>query len=144
MSATINGRAVLWSTGGITFTAGIVSASNPGMAQSSTFQRTSEKTEIKDDGGTIRTQVFHGFRKTLSITVIPYHASDLSNAADAHDAYLLAPGTKITVVDGAGNIAGDYNLLSSRQGRSVDGVATIDLELEQGDEGQDLTTATTA
>jgi len=140
--ATIKGKAVVWSIGGITFTAGIVSGSNPEFVQSARFNRGSEKTEIKDDGGVIRTQVFHGFKKTLSITVVPSGASTIANAQASADAHTPAPGTTITVVDAAGTVIdASYNLISATQNRSVDGVATVDLELEQGDESNDLTVA---
>lgn len=133
----------MWSIGGITFTAGIVTASNPNFPQSARFQRGSEKTEIKDDDGIIRTQVFHGKKKTLSMTVIPCDAgATISGARTSADAHTLAPGTTITVVDAAGTlIDASYNLINSTQNRSVDGVVTIDLELEQGDESNDLTTS---
>lgn len=143
MSATIKGRAVVWSISGITMTAGIVTASNPNFPQSARVQRGSEKSEIKDDGGVIRTQVFHGFKKTLSLSVIPCDAAaSISGARTSMDAHMPAPGTTITVVDAAGTIIdASYNLVSATQNRSVDGVATLDLEMEQGDEGNDLTTA---
>lgn len=141
MSATIKGVGIVWSVGGVTFTAGIVSATNASLPQSLTFTRGSEKSEIKDNGGTIRTQVFHGFKKTLSITVVPSGTS-VANARSSQDAHLIAPGTTVTVVDDSGTlIDASYNLISSRLNRSVDGVAAIDLELEQGDESNDLTTA---
>lgn len=141
--ATLKGRAVVWSIGGITFTAGIVSASNPDFPQSARLNRGSNKGEIIDDGGTIRTQVFHGFKKTLSMTVIPCDtAASISGARTSMDAHLPQAGTTITVVDAAGTlIDASYNLVSSTQNRSVDGPATVDLEMEQGDEGNDLTTA---
>ena len=144
MSATLKGRAVVWSISGITMTAGIVNASNPNFPQSARFQRTAEKTEIKDDGGTIRTQVFHGFKRTLSLSVIPCDAAlSISGARTSVDAHLPQPGTTITIVDNGGTtIDGSYNLISCTQNRSIDGVATIDLEMEQGDDGSnDLTGA---
>lgn len=143
--ATIKGRAVVWSTGGITMTAGIVNASNPNFPQSARFQRGSEKSEIKDDGGVIRTQVFHGFKKSLSLSVVPSAPSTSISAANVSaDAHMPSPGTTINVTDEEGTIVGgNYNLISATQNRSVDGVATIDLEMEQGDESNDLTTPST-
>lgn len=141
MSATIKGTGVVWSMGGITFTAGIVTSSNGSLPQSLSFTRGSEKTEIKDNGGTIKTQVFHGFKKSLSITVVP-SGSSVSASNSSMDAHMPVPGTTITVADASGTlIDASYNLISARQNRSVDGVGTIDLEMEQGDESNDLTTA---
>lgn len=144
MGATIKGRAVKWSVGDIAFTAGI-SATGGFFTQSTNVQRVSEKSDIKDNGGTIRAQVFHGFKKTLSLTVIPAStsgANTVANAVTNADALLPAPGTLITITDDSGTIIDDnYNLISAREGRTVDGVATIDLELEAGDEGVELATA---
>lgn len=139
MAAVIKGRAVKWSVGGVTFTAGIVSATNAHFTQSFDMQRTSDKALIKDTGGTVKTAVFHGFMKTISMNVVP-QADTIANAITSLDAFLLAPGTLITVVDSTGTIAdGDYNLISAKEGRTVDGVCTIDLELEKGDEGENIT-----
>lgn len=143
MAAVLKGRAVVWSIGGITFTAGIVSGTTPEFVQSARIQRGSEKTEIKDDGGIIRTQVFHGFKKTLSISVVPCDAAvAISGARTSMDSHTPTAGTTITVADAAGTVIdASYNLISATQNRSIDGVGTVDLELEQGDEGNDLTTA---
>lgn len=143
--ATIKGRAVCWSIGGITFTAGIVSTASADFPQNYRFSRNSNKTEIKDDGDTIRTQVFSAFKKTFSITVVPCAlgaTNTIANANTSADSHLPVPGTTITVVDAAGAIIdGSYNTISATLNKTVDGVATVDLELEQGDESNDLTTA---
>lgn len=145
MAATLKGRGIVWSVGSITMTAGIVSTASADFVQSARSARTSEKAEIKDDAGTIRAVVFHGFKKSLSLTVVPCSLSGTNtvvNAQASADAHTLVPGTTITVVDGAGTIIdGNYNLISATQNRSVDGPATVDLELENGDEGVDLTAA---
>ena len=141
MSAVIKGVGVVFSIGGVTMTAGIVSTQ---MVQSAKLGRSSEKTEVKDTGGVIKSVVFHGFKKTLSLTVIP-SANSIANAQIAADAHLGTPsvsivGTKVSVTDAAGLIMdGDYNCISATESRTVDGVLTIDLELEAGDEGTDIT-----
>jgi len=143
MSAVLRGRAVVFSIGGVTMTAGIINASSPDFPQSLRFQRNSEKKEVMDTGGTIRTQIFHTFKKTLSLTVVPADIGPNQSAAfDSMDNHCITPGTKVTVVDASGAVIdGSYNLTSMTQNRSVDGVATVDLEMEQGDEGVDLTLA---
>jgi hypothetical protein len=140
MSANIKGRAVAWSIGGVTFTAGIVSATNASMPQSARLARTAEEAVIKDDGATIRAMIYHGKRKSFSVTVVPYGAN-IAGASTSADAHLIEPGTTITVADATGAIAdGDYNLVSATENRTVDGVRMIDLELTKGDEGVDTTT----
>lgn len=144
MSAVLKGMGIVWSEGGITFTAGIVSATNLSLPQSANFSRTSEKTDIKGNGGTVLGQVYHGFKKVLSLTVIPCHASTVAGAITSKDAHVLKPGTTITVADASGTLMDDsYNLLSSREGRTVDGVCTVDLEMETSDESVALTSAVT-
>lgn len=141
MAAVIKGTAVKWSVGAIAFTAGIISGTNANFTQSARITRTSEKANIKDNGGTVKTQVFHGFMKTLSLSVVP-SGSTIIAANSSSDAYLPSPGTLITITDDSGTIIDDnYNVISCTENRTVDGVATIDLELEAGDEGTELATA---
>lgn len=140
MSAVQKGAGAVWSIGGVTFTAGIISASTPGAVQSVDGSRTSEKAMLKNDGGTIRGLVFHGFMKTVTITVIPY-GTTLANGQSSADAWLPQPGTAVTLVDASGTILdGTYNVISARQKRTVDGYLAADLDLETSDEGIDLTT----
>lgn len=146
MSATLKGRAAVWSIGGIAFTAGIISANTPEFPQSLRFNRTSNKTNLVDDGGTIRGQVFHGFMKTMTITVIPCDAAQsLAGARSSMEAHLPQPGTKITITDASGPsdamIDGSYNLINATQNRGITDYGSVDLELEQSDEGLDLTAA---
>lgn len=145
MAETQRGRAVVWSIGGITYTGGIVSSTADRFIQSVRVSRQSEKANIKDDGGTIRTQIFHGFTKTLSLTVVPAATSGANTEANAQasaDSHCPAPGTVVAIADDSGTIIDDnYNVISATQNRTVDGVATIDLELEAGDEGVEIATA---
>lgn len=145
MAETQRGRAIVWSIGGVVFTAGIVSGTYDGFIQSARVSRQSEKANVKDDGGTIRTQVFHGFTKTLSVTIVPAATSGANtevNAQASGDAHVPAPGTIVSVTDAAGTIIDDnYNVISATQNRTVDGVATCDLELEAGDEGVEIAAA---
>ena len=146
MSAVIKGLGVMWSVQDVTFTAGIVSASNDQLFQSLRFARSSDKVNLKTFEGTVVGQVFSGFKRSLSITVIPVSAVDQAGAITSSNAHQLKPGTTITVVDassdsigGAGGVS--YNLINSRNTRSVDGVSMIEMELQQGDEGTSITTA---
>jgi hypothetical protein len=145
MAATIKGTAVFWSTAGVTFTAGIVSATNASMVQSVTVERTSDVARIKSTDGTVRTVVFSGGMRNLRVTVVP-SGSSLANAKTSADAHVPAAGTKITVADDSGTgtvVETDYNCISSSQNRTVDGVLTVDLVLEGSDESVDITTVAT-
>ena len=162
MSAVVKGRGIVWSVGGITHTAGIVSATNPNFLQSVDFDRNSEKAEVKDTGGTIRAVIFHGFKRMLKLSVIPCALSGtntLANAEAALDAHTLKPGVTVDIVDALAGSSGaysvlegggaaaattnSYNVINSKQRRTVDGVAIVDLDLEATDEGVDITTGIT-
>lgn len=141
--AAIKGRAVIWSVGAITFSAGITFSSGESLTQNVGVTRTSEKAEVKDNGGTLRSQIFSGFKKTLSLSVIPAStaAGTIAQARAAGDVLMPQAGTLVTVVDDSGTIVdASYNVISAKQNRTVDGVATVDLELETGDESNDITT----
>lgn len=147
MSATIKGRPVVFSTGAIVLTVGTALTN---LTQSLTFNRQSDKAEVKDGtkGGAIVTQIFHAFKKTLSLTVIPASAdTTLAGAVTASDAHLIRPGVTATITDDKSTQTdASYNVISSRMSRTVDGVETVDLELEQSDDpvdAIDLTVATT-
>jgi hypothetical protein len=141
MAAIIKGTGVVWSVGAVTFTAGISSTAGTGhYTQSASIERTSEVARIKDTGGTVKTVVFSGAMKTLRVTVVPA-GSTVANAITSGDSFLPAAGTKVSVTDDLGTTIDDnYNCLSATQSRTVDGVATIDLVLEAGDEGTELAT----
>lgn len=140
MAATLKGRAVLWSIGTVSFVGGVTSM----MPQSLRFSRAAEKTEIKDDSGVIRTQVFHGKKRAVSMTVIPYDATSTTAAQAMMETGMPAIGTTITMTDSYGTMMdASFNLVAVTQNRTVDGVGTLDFELEQGDESNDLTTAVT-
>ena len=141
MSATLKGRAVIFSVGAIGLTVASVLRIN--FTQSVAFQRSSEKADVKDNGGAFVSQIFHGFKKTLSLTVIPADAAaSQAGAYTSGDNHCIAPGATAVITDDKGTVIdGNYNVISSRQNRTVDGVATFDVELEQGDEGNDLTVA---
>ena len=142
MSNLQKGLAVVYGVDGITFTAGIVSATNGAQTQSLRVVRSSDKVEIKNDLGDVVGQIFSNGKKTLSITVIPSHATVKATAQSSYDAHLIPPGTTVTIADANGAVIDDdYNLLSATGNMTNDGVATIDLELESYDDN-DVTVAT--
>ena len=141
MAQTIKGKGVIWSVGSIEFTGGIVSVPGTGhFTQSASVELTSEVARIKDTGGTVKTVVFSGAMKTLRISIVPVGTA-VADAIAKGNAFMPSAGTKVDVTDDAGAIIDDsYNCLSATQNRTVDGVSTIDLVLEAGDEGVELAT----
>jgi hypothetical protein len=143
MAVKNTGLAVVWGIKGVTFTAGIVSSSNGAQTQSLRLVRTADKTDIKNDQGEVVGHVFANGRKTLSITVVPSHATVIATAQTSVDAHLIAPGTKVTVVDSQGAVVDDdYNCLTATLNATNEGAQTVDLELEAFD-AYDTTVAIT-
>jgi hypothetical protein len=144
MAATMSGKAVVFSIGGITYTAGLVTGTNAGFIQSQSFGRTADKVDVKNQDGAVAAQCFSGFKKTISHDIIPAHASTIAGAKASLEAHMLKPGTLMTIVDADGTtIDGNYNLISCEVRRVVDGLAVASLSLEGSDEGVDFTTAVT-
>lgn len=133
MAALIKGTGVVWSIGDVAFAGTgtvIASASNPSLPQSLRLTKGSEKTNIKNTSGDVVTSVYHGFKKTLAITVIP-SATTIAAAVASKEAHLVAPGGKLGITDGSGSTSIEQNwiIVSSKENRTVDGAVTIDLEL---------------
>lgn len=150
--ATLKGRGVIWSVGAITYAGGItVAAGEDPMTQSIEVSRNSDKHEVRDNQGAIRAQIFHGFKKVVRVSVIPASTAATPTIGEAQalgDRFTMPPGTTLTLTDDSGTIidavspGNSYNVISAVQRRTVDGVAVIDVEMEQSDEGGiDLTAA---
>ena len=150
MAATIRGIGVVWSTGGVTFAgvgSGILSSTDPMLPQSLRYTRTAENTKIKSANGDIVSAVFHGFKKQLSLTVIPSGAAGagaLTDAWTSKEAHLVNPGTKVTIDDDSGSTQIEQNwlVISAKENRTVDGAVTIDMELVNAE--SDISTAIAA
>jgi len=133
----IKGTAVVFSTGVVTGLGG------DGFLQSLDCERSSEKREIMDTGGAIRSVPFFGFRKTLKGTLIIKGAT-ISAARSQLDAIMQQPGASAVVVDEFGAIVSDtYNLDRVGQARKVDDAVSVSVEFSRGDEGFDTTTLVT-
>jgi hypothetical protein len=140
MAADIKGTAVVWSVGTVTC-AGLGTF----MTQSTSFERSASKVDIKSTNGTVQTQVFSGFMRRFSMNIIP-SASSITNALAASETCIPKPGTSLTIVDDLSTIidakpggANDlYNVISVRQSRTVEGALSVDVELEASDESVQL------
>ena len=151
MATIQRGLGVVYSIGSIVFTAGIAhSATVLSNIQSLNVARESEMTELKQNGKIV-TQVFHGFMKKLSMTIIPASTSVAGakssvelHMTDAENSAASIIGARLTITDDLGNIVDDtYNVVSATESRTVEGVVTIDLECEASDEGANITTKIT-
>lgn len=142
--ATLKGKAVIAHVNGITLTAGIVSGTNTAANQSARHVRSSDKYDVLNGSGDTIVSYFYNHKATLSLTVVPYDATNIAGARTTSDAWRLAAGTKITVADADGSVIDDnYNLISSSESRSNTGVQTVDLELEAFEANEVATDAVT-
>ncbi len=129
---------VVWGTGTVTFGGTISSTGNSGhLTQSVTYERSSDVAKIKGSDGTVKSVVFSGKIESFRCSVIP-SGSTLAAAATSAGSILPAVGAKVTVTDGSGAGGDDYYCVSATQNRTVDQALTVDLVLERGDEGVDL------
>jgi hypothetical protein len=145
MAAILKGTGVVWGMGGVTFAGAgsvIVSATNPSLPQSLRYSPTAQNTKIKSVGGDVVTSVYHGFKKTLSISIVP-SADTIAAAVASKEAHLVAPGSKLIVVDASGATVIEQNwiVVTSKENRTVDGVVTVDLELVNGETDLSATVA---
>ena len=132
--ATIKGIGVVYGVAGLVFTGW--HASDPtGKYQSITLTRDGNETMLNDESDDPAAVVFSGFKKTLSLNVVPAGAS-ISVANDNLTKFVPSPGTVVTCADsgGSGTVyestnSGKYLVRSARVSRSNTGLATIDLEL---------------
>lgn len=128
---------------GITFTAGIVSATAAHFNQSARLERSGDVARVRSGEGHEASQVFYNRKKLLTVTAIPCALSGtntIANAIASADAWTPTVGTTITVVDADGSIIDtSYNLHSVTQSRTNTDAAAVDITLEAGDEGIDLT-----
>lgn len=134
---TIKGKGVVWGSNGTTFTAGIVEATNAGVKESLRIVRDSDKFDFVDNIGDRIGQVFYNLKKTISATIVPYGTST-SQAQSSVAAWMLAPGTKITIVDGDRSATESYNCVSVTLNRTQTGLAMLDIEAELS-EANDIT-----
>lgn len=133
MAGTLKGKGIIAHINGITFTAGIVSATTLGLNQSGDFERTSDKYEVLDGNGDVVTQYYHNHKKRFRVTVIPY-AVDIAGARTSLDAWLVAAGLLVTVADADSTVIDDnYNVQSARHSRSNVAPGAVDLDLEAAD-----------
>lgn len=134
MAEVIHGQAaVVWGAQGITMTAGIVSGTNAQQVNSFDIERNGDVYEIKNSGGEVIGEVYYNNGKVLRLTVLPT-AGTVANAQASWSAHLIAPGTKINVVDtGSTILDGDYNLRTAKGRGDQTNPRMIDLEMVNKD-----------
>lgn len=137
MSEMQSGLAVVWAVEGVTMTAGIVSATNAQKIQSLSCVRDTEKVYVKSDLGETVGRIDVDGKVTLTLSVIPCHATApllKATATTSFYAHLIAPGTKVTVADAqslTSPFEGDFKLNRCTGNKTNTGVAVVELELEK-------------
>lgn len=146
MAATIRGIGVVWSVGGVTFAgagSAILSSTDPSLPQSLRYNRSATVQKIKSTNGDIVSAIFSGFKKSISLNVIPSGTS-LADALTSKEAHIVDPGTKVTLADASGTTQIEQNwiVVSAKENRTVDGVISIDMDLVNAE--SDISTLITA
>lgn len=133
--AELRGTPVIYAANNITITS--VVALTTGKNLSMDFGREADFNGFNDDQGDIMAEAITNKRKTLSLRVVPFDATNRAGAVTNMYAMLPAPGAAAVVGDTeAGSIidslhGGNYSVRSAKLGRTSEGIATIDLELLQ-------------
>ena len=150
MAATRTGLAVVWGSGNLTSTSGVVLNSGVGQIQEISFERSHEETELRNEIGDPVGMASTNRKKNLNITVVPSDTAtkDGVDSATANMNTLIAkPGTTVRIVDAdssgiASDHTGDYQLMSCRVRRTNNDHAVLEFSLEQFDDNN-ITTAIT-
>jgi hypothetical protein len=137
MAEVVKGVGLVWGVAGITMTAGIVTATAGQAVQSITFNRTSDKYELRDGDGEVVGEVYYNARKEVRITIVPRAitgTNTIANAVSSVDAHLPAPGTKVTMADADGtSIDGDFNVDSVEMRGENTGPRMVDITMHRFD-----------
>lgn len=137
MAELIKGAALVWGVAGITMTAGIVVGTSGSVVQSVTFNRSSDKYELRDGDGEVVGEVYYNAKKEIRLTVVPRGVSatnTIANAESSVDAHLPAPGTMVTIADANGtSIDGDFNVDSCEMRGENTGPRMVDITMHRFD-----------
>lgn len=136
--STIKGKAFRFSTGGLTFTLGIVSATNAQLFESWSHRKTASNFVLKDDNADRVGEAYSDQISTFSCEVIGVSQSTgsgaIASAQSSVDALSVAPGTKITVVDANGTVLdGSYVLDEAELSATKEGAVAGRLTMHKSD-----------
>jgi hypothetical protein len=139
--ATIKGKGFRWSTGGLSFTAGVVSGTSKAYFDRWNLKRSADKFILKDDNASRVGEAFYDPIKTFTCAVVPYADDTIANGQTSVDAWGLAPGTKMTLVDSKGTVIdGDYVLDDAEIIGEKEGAVMVGLTMHKSDDNDISTT----
>jgi len=141
---------VVWGCGNLTGTDGgspAIVLGTVSTIQSNDFTWDSQKTELRNEAGDVVGMASYNGKKSISINMMPSHATAIATAKENINKLMFAPGTAITITDADGAVidgtfSGAYQLETSRVNRTNNGPVTVDLTLVQFVDN-DITLATT-
>lgn len=141
--ATFKGLACFWGVDGITYTGFGSTSGASRQTQSADLTVTSDRKEIRDGDGCVKSIVYYNHNRTLDLEITPTGTSQ-ALAATASDETILPAGTKLVVANatddgdeidsdtGAG-AAGAYIVQESSLSRSNESEAKISVSLYRND-----------
>lgn len=108
--------------------------------QSIDHAREADHDLLKDGAGDVVMDFITSKRRTISASVVVYHATSKASANSANKTAMMAPGDKCTLEDTAGAVAGvgpmdgDYLVMTAKERRTNTSHNVIDLELTKWDD----------
>ena len=141
--ATFKGLACFWGVDGITYTGFGTTSGASRQTQSADLTVTSDRKEIRDGDGCVKSIVYYNHNRTLDLEITPTGTTQ-ALAATASDETILPAGTKLVVAnatddgdeidsaEGAG-AAGAYVVQESSLSRSNESEAKISVSLYRND-----------
>lgn len=141
--ATFKGLACFWGVDGITYTGFGTTSGASRQTQSADLTVTSDRKEIRDGDGCVKSIVYYNHNRTLDLEITPTGTSQ-ALAATASDETILPAGTKLVVTNAANDgdeidsstgdgAAGAYIVQESSLSRSNESEAKISVSLYRND-----------
>ena len=144
---TIKGRAVRFSTGGVTFTLGIVTTAGNKLLESWSHKKSATQFVLKDDNADRIGEVYSDELQTFSCEVIGVSNATgtgaIASAQSSEDALSVSPGLKVTIADANGAVlSGSYVIDDAELSATKEGVVSGRLTMHKSSTNDITATAT--
>jgi len=121
MAVTI-GTSIIWGVSTTNLTGFSAAVSGGYTVTGEDLTKESDKEEIRDGNGEVKTTYYYNGRKTLSVKCFP-------SGGSASATSLPGAGDTVTVTSGDADITGDWVCDSASKARKQDGIVEFDLSL---------------
>lgn len=118
----IQGTAIAWGTSSTDMTGFTAAVSGGYTFTAEDYNSESDKAEIRDANGDIKSVIYHGARETLSLKCYP-------SGTSANIASLPVAGETATITSTNAKLAGNWCVESSSSAGKNDGIVEFDISL---------------